>query len=98
MNEVKDINYMKQLANKLMFDITDQEAEEMVQEFKMLDRQLALLNDVDTTDVEPMIFPFEVQVTSLREDIVNDTLTQEEVLANAPKVNNGHFELPKVVK
>lgn len=98
MEEIKDQAYFKALARKLMFELTDEEAADIVQEFKTLCVQLQLLEAIDTTGVEPMVYPFETPTVYLREDEENHTISQEEALSNASKVVQGHFSVPRVVK
>ncbi|MBP3398741.1 MAG: Asp-tRNA(Asn)/Glu-tRNA(Gln) amidotransferase subunit GatC [Erysipelotrichaceae bacterium] len=98
MEEIKDQAYFKALARKLMFELTDEEADDIVQEFKTLCVQLQLLEAIDTTGVEPMVYPFETPTVYLREDEENHTISQEEALSNASKVVQGHFSVPRVVK
>lgn len=96
--EKKDAAYFKKLANKLMFNLNDQEAQELVEEFETLTKQLELLEAIDTTGVEEMIYPFEEETSFIREDVVSNVISQKEVLENAPKSKQGHFVVPKVVK
>lgn len=96
--EKKDSAYFKKLAHNLMFELNDAEAEDIVQEFETLTRQLELLKVIDTTGVEEMIYPFEEETFFLREDVISNVITQKEALANAAKVKQGHFVVPKVVK
>lgn len=98
MEEIKDQAYFKALARKLMFELTDEEADDIAQEFKTLCVQLQLLEAIDTTGVEPMVYPFETPTVYLREDEENHTISQEEALSNASKVVQGHFSVPRVVK
>lgn len=90
--------YFKKLANQIMFDLSDEEIEELQVEFQDLTKQMELLDKIDTTHIEAMAYPFEEETQFLREDCVNHTLTQEEALANAPKVSGGQIVVPKVVK
>lgn len=96
--EKKDEAYFKKLAQNLMFDLSDDEAKDIVQEFEILTRQLQLLEEIDTQGVEEMIYPFEEETYFLREDDINHVITQREALENAAKVKQGHFVVPKVVK
>ncbi len=89
---------IKKYANQLMFDLNDTEIEEVVEEFQVLKKQLEKLNDVDTTDVVPMVYPFDVVTTYLREDDVTEVISQKEALSLVSKSKNGHFCVPKVVK
>lgn len=54
------------------------------------------LQEVNTDAVEPLIFMTD-EVNHLREDIVQETLTQDEVLLNAPKRDSDYFRIPKVL-
>lgn len=91
-------SYLRQLAKQLMFELSDKEVEEAQKRFEIFEQQMELLNAIDTTNVEPMIYPFESPTTYLREDVVSSDLNQEMVLQNAPIVKEGHFVVPKVVK
>ncbi|MCF0109706.1 MAG: Asp-tRNA(Asn)/Glu-tRNA(Gln) amidotransferase subunit GatC [Erysipelotrichaceae bacterium] len=98
MEEVKNPEYFKKLAHQLMFDLSDEEAADIVAEFDTLTSQLALLDGIDTTGVEPMVYPFETPTVFLREDIGDYEITPEEALSNVANSRDGHFVVPKVVK
>jgi aspartyl-tRNA(Asn)/glutamyl-tRNA(Gln) amidotransferase subunit C len=98
MEEKHDAAYFKGLAHQLMFDLSDQEADDIVKEFDTLNRQLELLDAVNTDGVEPMVYPFEEETSFLRDDQVSNVITQEEALSNVDKKLEGHFVLPRVVK
>jgi aspartyl-tRNA(Asn)/glutamyl-tRNA(Gln) amidotransferase subunit C len=55
------------------------------------------LNEVDTTDVEPMTSAVAVSLP-WREDVVTEGGDAAVVLANAPSARNGFFVVPKVVE
>ena len=97
---MKEINeaYLKKLARDLMFELSDQEASELKEEFEGLLHQIQAFDEVDTENVERMIYPFEEETTFIREDEVQFVLTQEEALANAKSTKAGHIHVPKVVK
>jgi aspartyl-tRNA(Asn)/glutamyl-tRNA(Gln) amidotransferase subunit C len=81
-----------------MFKLSDEEAQLIVDEFELLDKQLSILNEIDTEGVEEMIYPFDVETSFLREDEVSHVLDKELALSNATKVKEGHIVVPKVVK
>lgn len=93
-----DKAYFRKLANQIMFDLSDQEIEELKEEFETLLEQLAILERIDTDGVEEMIYPFEDATSYLRHDEVDHVLTQNEALCNASSVKEGHVHVPKVVK
>ncbi|MBP3891517.1 MAG: Asp-tRNA(Asn)/Glu-tRNA(Gln) amidotransferase subunit GatC [Solobacterium sp.] len=98
MEEKKDQAYFRKLANQLMFDLSDEEANAIVKEFEVLTKQLELLDAVDTEGVEEMIYPFEEDTFFLRKDEVTHVISQEDALVNVKDKIEGHFVLPKVVK
>ena len=55
------------------------------------------LNELDTTNVEPLIY-MSKEVNVLREDDVRHDITQQEALKNAPKKDSDYFKVPKVLE
>ncbi|MEL6781250.1 MAG: Asp-tRNA(Asn)/Glu-tRNA(Gln) amidotransferase subunit GatC [Pseudomonadota bacterium] len=55
------------------------------------------LNEVDVDGVEPMTSVVEATLP-MREDVVTDGNKQSDVLANAPKSEDGFFVVPKAVE
>lgn len=94
---MKEINY-KELANNLMFEISDDEISEVQTEFEVLFKQIELLNKIDTQNTLEMVYPFEFETSYLRSDDHIRTMDLADVLSNAPKTKQGHFVVPKVVK
>ena len=89
---------VKELADELNFTLSEQEVQEISEEFNVLMEQIALLNEVDTQDVEPMVYPFEVPTAYYREDVVSHTLPVEKALENVPTKKDGYVIVPKVIK
>ncbi len=90
-------DYFKLLAKQLRFTLSDAEAADIADEFGVLLDQLNLLEKIDTEGVEEMIYPIEDETTFLREDVVGQTFTVEEAMANAPRKANDYFVTVKVV-
>ena len=55
------------------------------------------LNEVDTTDVEPLT-TMSTEVNDMREDKIGNHLSHEEALKNAPKSDTDYFRVPKVLE
>ena len=89
---------LQKLANQLMFEIRDDELEQLELDFNVFLNQVDLLNKIDTTNVEPMIFPLDDITTFLRDDTKLHVLDRESLLSNAKSKDNGYFVIPKVVK
>ena len=90
MVENKNREYFQKLANQLMFNLSNEEADELVSEFGTLEQQFALM--------EEMIYPFEEPTTYIRHDEPDHVISQDDAMRNVTKKLEGHFVLPKVVK
>ncbi len=97
MNKVnKEI--LKDAANRLLFDMSDEEYDTLLDEFGIINEQFSLIGKIEgVDDVEPMTFPFEVTIDILREDEPGTPLKKEDVLRNAGSVQDGQIKLPKVI-
>ena len=88
---------IRELSRKIRFDCSEQEAARIAADLAVLPELLALFDDIDTTDTEEMVFPFDGETFFLREDIPEEPLSQEEALANAPSSREGQVAVPRVV-
>ena len=55
------------------------------------------LNELDTTDVDPLMHMHQ-GVNVFREDVAKNELTKEQGLFNAPQKNEDYFMVPKVME
>ena len=62
----------------------------------MLD-YIDMLNELDTSQVEPMSHVFPVY-NVFREDVVVNEDQRDEILVNAPEQKDGQFQVPKTVE
>ena len=86
-------------ANKLMFDLTDEQYERLEKEFEVLIKHMNIIGEIEgVDDAEPMSFPFDVTNSYLREDVAEKPLDRKEALKNAQDVVDGQISVPKVVK
>ncbi len=92
-----DLAEINALAYQCRFELSDEEANDIKNEFDVLISQMKLLEKINTENIEPMVYPFEAVNHFLREDVVENVLPINEVLKNAPKVKNGFFVTQKVV-
>lgn len=89
---------LKDAANRLLFDMKDEEYDVLLNEFKTIISQMELIGKYEDIDhLEPMIFPFESSTDYLREDEPSAPLTKEDALKNAKSVKDGQIKLPKVL-
>ena len=104
----KDVAYVADLAN---LDLTENERRGMVRDLNSILGHIEMLNELDTSKVEPM-----AQVSygideskqgserfayASREDVIEGlrkSLSQEAALANAPDADGTFFRVPKVIE
>lgn len=75
----------------------DAAKEAMVKDMNNMLGFIGKLNELDTANVEPLIYMSE-EVNVLREDVVKVVITQDEALKNAPKKDSDYFKVPKVIE
>lgn len=93
-----DKEVLKDAANRLLFDMSDEEYDTLLEEFKIIAVQFRLIGDIKGVDeAEPMTFPFDVTIDVLREDEPCVPLKNEDALKNAGSVQDGQIKLPKVI-
>src|SRR5574344_810584 len=98
---MKEVNLevLKDAANRLLFDMSDEEYHTLLEEFKIITKQMELIgNDERIDSYSPMTFPFDCKTSYLREDEATPTLSVEEALKNSGDVEDGQIKLPKVVQ
>lgn len=87
------IEYVGILAK---LDLSDEEKEQAKTDMgKMLD-YIDKLNELDTSNVEPMSHVFPVN-NVFREDVVVNGDNREKIIKNAPAAKEGSFMVPKTV-
>ena len=86
------IEYVGILAK---LELSDEEKEKAKEDMgKMLD-YIDKLNELDTSNVEPMSHVFPVN-NVFREDVVTNGDDRENILKNAPEEKDGAFVVPKL--
>ena len=92
-------NLLKELAAAVFFDLTEEEIQEVIAIENSILRRFEKVSAIDTTGVEPLIYPFETPRTYLREDEGEMTVTdQSAVLANATTTSGPYVTITKVIK
>ena len=90
---------LKEAANKLMFDMSDEQYDNLLSEFNIIVDQMKLISDIEgVDDATPMTFPFEVTVDYLRAGVASTPLKQDEALKNAKDIVDHQIAIPRVVK
>ncbi|MCL2445111.1 Asp-tRNA(Asn)/Glu-tRNA(Gln) amidotransferase subunit GatC [Candidatus Saccharibacteria bacterium] len=88
----------EEYAKKLMFNIQENEVDQLVKDFQVMAQQLRCLEKLPGIEsVEPMTFPFENEDVRMREDEVTVELSREEAFSNCKDVKDGEVRVPRVV-
>jgi aspartyl-tRNA(Asn)/glutamyl-tRNA(Gln) amidotransferase subunit C len=90
---IKDVDHIAKLA-KLSF--SEEEKETFTEKFNQILSFMEKLNELDTSNVEPLSHVIELQ-NVMRDDVVKPSLPTEEALENAPARDEKFFRVPKVI-
>lgn len=90
---IKDVEHIAKLA-KLEF--SEDEKAKFTEQFNEILTLMEKLNELDTSEVEPLSHVIELQ-NVFREDAVKPSILTEEALENAPAKTDKFFKVPKVI-
>lgn len=88
---------LRKLGLKTMFNISDDEMLELIEEYDIFMNHVAVLEKIDTEGKEPLAYPYEVETSFLRDDEPIDVISREDVLKNAKSIQDKQIRVPKVV-
>ncbi len=88
-----DVKHVAELAR---IEFSEEDIEKFTEQLGNILNYISKLNELNTSNVEPTSHVLDVS-TPLRDDIVEDWLSKDEVLKNAPKEENGFFVVPKII-
>jgi aspartyl-tRNA(Asn)/glutamyl-tRNA(Gln) amidotransferase subunit C len=88
---------VRRIARLARIAITDAEAERLEQELSGILDWVAQLDEIDTSAVEPMT-RVAAMTMQKRKDKVTDGFGADDILKNAPKVDDHYFVVPKIVE
>ena len=92
-----DRETLRKLEMLNQLSLTEKEKDDVIAFFELRDKETKLLDDIDTSDVERMVHVMPV-VTVVREDIVNQPFTREQLQENAPETDEGYWCVPRVLE
>lgn len=94
--EVNDA-LVQQLADLARLEFNQEEKSEIKGDLQRMITFVEKLNELDTTEVEPLLHLTE-DYNVFREDAVVPSISREEGLLNAPSRNDQYFKVPKIIK
>jgi aspartyl-tRNA(Asn)/glutamyl-tRNA(Gln) amidotransferase subunit C len=77
-------------------ELSEEEKERFSKQLGQVLEHASKIKEVDTSDVLPTSHSLPLK-NVFREDKVEESLSQEETLANAPKKEKGAFLVPKII-
>lgn len=92
-----DKDTVLKVAHLSRIKLPDDRVAAMTQELNAILDWIEQLGEVNVDGVEPMTSAVEMTLP-MREDEVTDGNIQDQVLANAPRAEDGFFVVPKVVE
>src|SRR5699024_12885158 len=84
------------LADLARIQLTDEEIDRFAGEFDSIMHAVVSVSEVATEDVPATSHPI-AMTNVFREDVVENTLTQEQALAGAPAAEDGRFAVPQIL-
>jgi len=88
-----DVAYVANLAR---LQLNEQEKEQFAKDMNQILEYMELLNQVDTSNIEPLEHVIEVSA-DLRKDEALEPLDHELALKNAPDADADYFRVPRVI-
>lgn len=84
------------IASLARLQLRDDDLDTLRRDLSQILDYVASLETLDTQDVPPTTHPIAL-TPALREDLLGQSLSRDDVLANAPQARDGAFVLPKIV-
>ncbi|WP_068503508.1 Asp-tRNA(Asn)/Glu-tRNA(Gln) amidotransferase subunit GatC [Paenibacillus kribbensis] len=91
---MEDVRHVAKLSR---LNLTADEEETMTGQLNAILHYAEKLNELDTEQVKPTTHVLHVS-NVMRDDEVRDSLTQEQVMRNAPEEEDGQFKVPAVLE
>ena len=88
---------LEQVVKLARIDLTPEEKERIKPQMAEILKYVEQLKELDVTNVEPTAHAVPL-ANIMREDVVEDSLSHDDALRNAPKKSNGLFVVPKIVE
>ena len=85
-------------ADKLLIGLTEEENKMVLEEFEIIDKTIDLINQIPNIDkVEPMTHALDNFECDFREDIKEESVPIENLLANADDEDGTNIIVPRMV-
>lgn len=85
------------LAHLARLEFNDSQKVKIEEDLNRILSFMDSLNEVDTSNVEPLIYLTE-EKNVFRADVIKQDITHKDGLKNAPKSDSDYFRVPKVIE
>ena len=92
-----DRETLRRLEMLNQLKLTEGQKEEVIAFFAKREEDLASLDAIDTAEVERMVHVMPI-MTVIREDVVSQPFSREDLQAGAPEIDEGYWCVPRVVE
>jgi aspartyl-tRNA(Asn)/glutamyl-tRNA(Gln) amidotransferase subunit C len=90
----QEVEHVARLAR---LELSEQEKEKLTEQLSGILTYVEKLNELTTTGVEPTAHVLDIS-NVMRDDLPQESLSQEQALANAPDKAAGHFRVPLIIE
>lgn len=87
---------VRRISELARLELDDAAVDSLSVELESILEYVALLDELDVSRIDPTGCAAETP-RGPREDVVRESLTNDEALANAPQAADGHFRVPRVL-
>lgn len=91
-----DKETLKRVGSVARINLTKNEEDSFLDELKEILNAFSEISKLDTTNVGLSIQPLPV-VNAFREDLIRESLSQDEALLNTTHKKDGYFKAPRVI-
>ena len=96
MEKIIDADLVRHIGTLSRIELSDRQVETFSRQLGGILEYFDKLQELDTTDVEPMAHAVEIR-NVLADDVVGQSLSPSEAMANAPARDGDFFKVPKVI-
>ena len=90
-----DEKLVKEIATLARLDLSKEETEMFVSQFKDILQYVSILNEVDTDNIPPA-YASSANQNQPREDVIEASVATDEFLTNAPQAKDEYVVIPRV--
>ena len=92
-----DREVLRKLEMLNQLSLTEQQKDDVISFFEKRDDELSVINAIDTENTERMVHVMPI-MTVVREDVVSQPFTREELQRGAVDTDEGYWCVPRVVE